>query len=441
MPDVSAEQLDSLFGESVPRSPNNVAHLFDDIATKIFPNSRQNGAPGFFGYVASPGTPLTALGDLAISALNTNVTGWRSAPAGTSVEKTVINWIRDLLGMPESAGGLFVSGGSMANFSGLAAARSAVFPDAAEAGISPESNPRIYATKDIHLSIPKAASMLGLGTRSMRYVRQDDRMRMDVNALKGAIREDLEQGFTPLCIAGSAGTAATGAVDDLSAIAAVAREHRIWFHVDASYGGFGILAPSIREKLTGIEDADSISLDPHKWLFLPLDCGCILYRDPATAVRAFSYHADYTRTVGFDDAEAFAFWDYGPELSRRFRALNVWLQIKAAGIDAIGAAIESNVECARYLEERIATSADFEMLCPVELSIFCFRYAPPGYGGDLNQLNAAILQHLQRSGRSYLSNASINGQFALRGCVLNWRTTTADIDRLLADIRYTANSC
>lgn len=441
MPEITAEQLDSLFIEPIPRSPKNVSSLLGDVVTRVFPNSRQNGAPGFFGYVASPGTPLTALGDLAISALNTNVTGWRSAPAGTTIEQTVINWIRDLLGMPMQAGGLFVSGGSMANFSGLAAARSAVFPQAAEAGLSPESNPRIYATEEVHLSIPKAASMLGLGTKSMRYVRHDGRMRMDIAALERAIREDRDQGFTPLCIVGSAGTAATGAVDDLRAIAAVAREHGIWFHVDASYGGFAILAPSVCEKLSGIEDADSISLDPHKWLYLPLDCGCILYRDPATAVRAFSYHADYTRPLGFDNAEAFGFWDYGPELSRRFRALNVWLQIKAAGIDAISEAVESNVQCARYLEQCVANSADFEMLCPVELSIFCFRYSPAGYSGDLNQLNAAILQQLQRSGRSYLSNASINGQFALRGCVLNWRTTTADIDRLLSAIRYTANSC
>jgi glutamate/tyrosine decarboxylase-like PLP-dependent enzyme len=260
-------------------------------------------------------------------------------------------------------------------------------------------------------------------------------MRLAPAALEAAIQEDLAEGWTPMCVVGSTGTAGTGAMDPLLAIGEIAHRHGAWFHVDGSYGGFAVLAPSVRERFRGLETADSVSLDPHKWLYLPLDCGCVLYRDPKTATRAFAYEAEYTRPVGLENAEAFAFWDYGPELSRRFRALNVWLQVQLAGVDGIRDAIEGNLACARYVQDLIAASDDFEMLCPVELSIFCFRHRPRGYSGDLDEWNARVLTRLQRGGTSYVSNARVNGAFALRGCVLNHRTREEHMRRLLDDIR------
>jgi glutamate/tyrosine decarboxylase-like PLP-dependent enzyme len=261
---------------------------------------------------------------------------------------------------------------------------------------------------------------------------------MDPVHLERLIRADMASGSVPLCVCASIGTTATGAVDPIGAISEIARRYGLWLHADAAYGGFAALAPSARAHFEAIAGADSVALDPHKWLYLPMGCGCVLYKDPAAARRAFAHGADYTRVIGLERDEAFAFWDYGPELSRPFRALNLWLLFKYAGAKRIGEAIEGNIACAKYLERLVRASVDFEMLAPVELSVFCFRYTPPGFAGDLDALNERVLIALQHGGSSYLSNARVDGRFALRGCVLNYRTTEEDMDRLLEDIRQAA---
>jgi glutamate/tyrosine decarboxylase-like PLP-dependent enzyme len=230
----------------------------------------------------------------------------------------------------------------------------------------------------------------------------------------------------------------TGAIDSIGAVSSVAHRYGLWLHVDAAYGGFAALAPSCKSYFEDIVDADSISLDPHKWLYLPVGCGCILYKDPSAARAAFSANAEYTDVIGLEQNEAFSFWDYGPELSRPFRALNLWLTLKYVGTKGIGQAIESNIACAKYFEELVWASEDFEMLAPVELSIFCFRHAPPGFTGDLDALNERLLIALQRSGRSYLSNTRVHGKFSLRGCVLNYRTAEPDMEMLLEHVRAAA---
>jgi glutamate/tyrosine decarboxylase-like PLP-dependent enzyme len=209
----------------------------------------------------------------------------------------------------------------------------------------------------------------------------------------------------------------------------------MWLHVDGAYGGFAALAPSARGLFRGIAEADSVALDPHKWLYLPVGCGCVLYKDAAAARAAFSDNAEYTRVVGLAQDEAFAFWDYGPELSRPFRALPVWMLVKSVGARGLSEAIEENLACARYLEELVRASDDFEMLAPVGLSIFCFRYRPRGYEGDLDELNERVMVAVQKGGSSYISNARVRGKFALRGCVLNYRTTRRDMEVLLEDVR------
>jgi glutamate/tyrosine decarboxylase-like PLP-dependent enzyme len=293
-------------------------------------------------------------------------------------------------------------------------------------------------SEETHSSVRKAAGMLGMGEDNVRLVGTDARLRMDPAELERLVRADIDAGNMPVCVAASVGTTATGAVDPLPEIAAVARRHGLWFHVDAAYGGFAALSPALRPLFAGIAEADSVTLDPHKWLYLPVGCGCVLYKDPRAALAAFSHDADYLRVIGHQRDEAFAFWNYGPELSRPFRALLIWLIFKYAGARALGEAIERNVACAKYLVARVRASGDLEMLAPVELSVFCFRYAPPGFTGDLNQLNERVLFALQLQGGSYLSNASIGGRFALRGCVLNYRTTERDMDILLDDVRRAA---
>ncbi len=277
---------------------------------------------------------------------------------------------------------------------------------------------------------------------------------MDTGALERAIAADRAAGHDPFCVVASAGTVVSGSIDPLAEIAAIAAREGLWMHVDGCYGGFARLAPSVAERFGGLELADSIALDPHKWLFLPADCGCLLFRDPARIGAAFALGADYTRIAQTDAREAFAFWDYGPELTRRFRALKVWMTLAHVGVRALGEAIEGNLDCARHLASLVAASDDFEMLAPVELSIFCFRHlgggAPTASARTaartesderrLDEWNERLLLALQRGGSSYLSNATVEGKFALRGCVLNYRTTRADMEILLNDLRAAADS-
>ncbi|MEV0807843.1 aminotransferase class I/II-fold pyridoxal phosphate-dependent enzyme [Micromonospora sp. NPDC050200] len=448
-PRTSAAALKDLLAEPLPAEGRDFSHLLDVFRDVIAPGSRHNAHPRFFGYVSAPGTAVASVADFLASALNANLPAWRSAPAPTELEHVAIGWIKEALGCDPSAGGLFMSGGSMANFTALAAARHRHCGDAVAAdGVSAHPRPlRIYASQETHHSIHKAAALLGIGRGNVREVAVDARFRMDVDDLVRKIEEDLSAAADPFCVVANAGTVGTGAVDPLAEIAAAAKRYGLWMHVDACYGGFARLAPSARALFDGLSEADSIALDPHKWLYLPADCGCLIYRNPEAARAAFTLDADYTRVMQTEPAEAFTFWDYGPDLSRRFRALKVWMVLAHAGSQAVGEAIESNLDCARHLAELVDASDDFELLSPVELSIFCFRYLPPAVRTgpmsrveeqELDRLNERILVSLQQAGSSYLSNATINGRFALRGCVLNYRTTRNDMEILLDDVRRAA---
>jgi glutamate/tyrosine decarboxylase-like PLP-dependent enzyme len=440
-PSTSA-QIRGVVDEPLPEQGTpfpDALRTFHDLAVEY---SRHSAHSRFFGYVSSPGTPVSAIGSLVASALNINVTGWRSAPVGTEIERLSVRWLKEMIGYPGSAGGLLVSGGSMANFAALAAARSSKAPDVVRQGMATAGpSLRVYVSEEGHFSVRKAAGMLGIGTANVRAVRTNSRQQMDLEDLAGKVRDDRAAGDVPFCVVASAGTVASGAVDPIAALARFAREEDLWLHVDGAYGGFAVLAPSARPLFEGIEEADSVTLDPHKWLYLPVGCGCVLYRDPAAARAAFREDAEYTRVLGLEQDEAFVFWDYGPELSRRFRALDLWLLIKTAGARALGEAIQENIACAKYFEQLIRATSDFEMLAPVELSIFCFRYCPKGSTGDLDALNEQVMLALQRAGSSYLSNARIGGKFALRGCVLNYRTTRRDMEILLEDVRAAASAC
>ena len=434
----TSAHIRSLLEEPLPRTGTDFAILLHEFEEKIVRYSRHNGHPRFFGYISSPGTPVTTLGSALAAALNINVTAWRSSPAATELEHITIAWLKEMLGYPAAAAGLLTSGGSMANFAALAAARSAmVGANVVRDGLAAAGRPMCgYVSEEGHFSIAKAAGMLGIGEANIRAVKTDSRFRIDLQDLERLVAEDRAAGRLPFCVVANAGTTATGAIDPLPELAEFARRHGLWLHVDAAYGGFAALAPSARPLFEGMAAADSVTLDPHKWLYQPMGCGCVLYRDPAAARAAFTHDADYTRPLGLERDEAFAFWDYGPELSRPFRALDLWLLMKFTGAAAIGEAIERNIACAKYLERLVRESGDFEMLAPVELSVFCFRHK--AHAGDLSEWNERLLLALQRGGSSYLSNATLRGNFALRGCVLNYRTTERDMEILLEDLRRAA---
>jgi aromatic-L-amino-acid/L-tryptophan decarboxylase len=432
----SSREIRSALDAALPAKGTDFDSLLKVFRETIVPFSRQNAHPRMFGYVQSPGTPIGAFADLLASTLNANLTIWRSAPAPVELERLTIDWIRQILGFPAEALGLFVSGGSMANLAALAAARQTRHDSLGRL--------RMYASSATHFSIAKAAALLGIGRENVQNVALDERFRMRLDDLVAKINADLEAGYVPFCVIGNAGTVDTGAVDPLREIRDVANRFGLWMHVDGSYGAFAILADSARKLFTGMEQADSIALDPHKWLYLSVDVGCVIYRDPEVAHAAFAHEAEYTRMFGEEADEAFVCWDYGPELSRRFRALKVWMLLKGVGLDRLSEAIESNLACARHLESMVQASDDFEMVAPVELSIFCFRHVPPQLRNQspeaIDAFNERLLVALQRDGSSYLSNTTLNGRFALRGCVLNYRTTSRDMEILLDDLRRVATS-
>jgi len=433
---MSSRRIRDRIDQTLPGKGTDFDELLKVFREAIVPFSRQNAHPRMFGYVQSPGTPLAAFADLLASTLNANLTVWRSAPAPVELERLTIDWIRQILGFNAEAGGLFVSGGSMANLAAIAAARQA--KDCSSGRL------RIYASSETHFSIAKAAALLGIGRENVHHVAVNERFRIRLDDLIAKITADLEAGYVPFCVVANAGTVNTGAVDPFEEIRKVADRFQLWMHVDGSYGAFAVLAKSARKLFAGIERADSIALDPHKWLYLPVDVGCVIYRAPEIARAAFAHEAEYTRIIGEQADEAFAFWDYGPELSRRFRALKVWMLLKGVGLDSLGEAIESNLACARHLESMVRASDDFEMAAPVELSVFCFRHVPVRLRDESTQaidaFNERLLVALQRDGSSYLSNATLGGRFALRGCVLNYRTTLRDMEILLDDLRRVAKS-
>jgi len=450
-PRTSSAELQARLTEPLPQEGRAVTELLELFRAVIVPGSRQNGHPRFFGYVSAPGTAVAAIADLLASTLNANLTAWRSAPAPVELERLTIDWIKQALGCDPRATGLFTSGGSLANFTALAAARHHHCAGVNDCGMRALEKPlRLYISREGHHSNDKAAALLGIGRDHVRHIAVDAGFRMRVDDLERQISADRAAGMDPFCVVASAGTVVTGAIDPLPEIAGVARRHGLWMHVDACYGGFARLAPSVRERFAGLDQADSIALDPHKWLYLPADCGCLIYRDPAAVGSAFALGADYTRILASAAGEAFAFWDYGPELTRRFRALKVWMTLAHAGARVLGEAIESDLDCARHLAALVAASDDFEMLAPVELSIFCFRYLDASARADsdraeaeerrLDSLNERLLLELQRGGSSYLSNATLRGRFALRGCVLNFRTTRRDMEILLDDLRRAAST-
>lgn len=479
-PDTSAAEVARLFRLPLPREGVGLDALEQDFR-EIIRHSRHNNHPRMHGYVASPATHAGAFAALVASSLNSNVTSWRSAPAATEIERTVVRWLAEMIGYAdseESCGGILTSGGSMANLVALyvaqrtqareripaeasdgsaASAEMAGPHDASREGLWRAGAPMtIYASDQVHLSIPKAADVLGIGRGQVRSVPSDEEFRMDARALREMIEADARHGLRPFCVVASAGTVATGAVDPLGDIARVARERSLWFHVDGAYGALAAADASKRQLFAGLAEADSVSLDPHKWLYAPLDCGCLLLRRPELARRAFAGTEEgYIKVFESDEDEAFAFWDYGVELSRPFRALKVWTILRYYGARRVAAAIAEDCALAARLAELINSSADFELLAPVTLGICCFRYAPPDMRRELesasaeeherlnarlDELNARLMQRAQRGGRTYISNAVLRGRFALRASITNFRATRRDLEITLDALRDAARA-
>ena len=417
---------------SLPNHGTDPAQLLRHAADLLFEHSLFNGHPRFWGYITSSAAPIGALGDLLAAAANPNVGAWPLSPMASEIEAQTIRWIAEMLGYPEECGGLFVSGGNMANIVGFLAARQAkAGRDVRSAGLGSERL-RVYCSKEAHTWIQKAADIAGMGTDAIRWIATNDRMQIDVSALRQQIEADRDAGERPILVVGNAGTVSTGAVDPLSELAAICREFDLWFHVDGAYGAMAAILPEAPQEFAGLGKADSIAMDPHKWLYAPLEAGCALVRNREKLRDAFSYHPPYYHF----ETEAINYYDLGPQNSRGFRALKVWLALQQAGRDGYVQTISEDIRLAGELFRRIAQTPQLEALTQ-SLSITTFRFIPSDLerGGEenegyLDQLNNELLTRLQNSGEAYLSNAIVRGRFALRACIVNFRTTQADIEAL-----------
>ncbi len=426
-PAVAGQALERVFSQPLPEQGQGAGALED--LEQVLRYSRPP-SPRFFGYVAGSGEPVAAAADLLAGVLNQNVTAWRSAPAAVTLERTVVGWLAEAVGCP-GFGGSLTGGGSSANLMALAMAREQKLP-ANEKGAAPGL---VYSSSEVHMSIGKAVALLGLGRENLRLLPVDAEFRLRPSDLEAAIAKDLAAGRRLVAVVASAGTVNTGAIDPLPEIAGIARRHGLWLHVDGAYGALAALAQP--EKFAGLALADSLSLDPHKWLYQPIDCGCLLFRDPAAARAAFAHSGDYARALSEDAREGFAFFEESLELSRRFRALKLWLSLRYHGLGAFREAIARDLEHAQLLAGLIENRRELERLAPAPLSAVCFRFvgrdkhAPEP---ELNRLNAAILTRVIERGRVYISNASVRGSFALRACFVNHRTRPADVEAIVSEV-------
>ena len=432
-PDTSGTRVEDLFH----RPLNEVGMGADALhaLVDVIDNSRvQNGR--FFGYVLGSGEPVAAMADLLASAVNQNLTAWRSGPAAITIERTVVEWLASAIGCAGFRGCL-TGGGSPANLMGLAMAREAKLA-ANESGVRSEAV--VYASTEVHMSIPKAIALLGMGRKNLCMVPVDSEFHMIPSELEKAIQRDKSAGKTAVAVIATAGTVNTGAIDPLSEISAIARQHGLWVHVDGAYGALAAIAAP--EKFTGLNLADSLSLDPHKWLYQPLDCGCLLYREAKHAQNAFSHTGDYARALSNDPVEGFAFFEESMELSRRFRALKLWLSLRYHGLQKFRSSIQEDLVLAQRLAGAVARHSELELMASVGLSAVCFRYR--GHAGlsedKRNDLNSAILKEVVRRGRVYLSNATLRGKFCLRACIVNHRTNEADVDAVVSEVLAVAEN-
>jgi glutamate/tyrosine decarboxylase-like PLP-dependent enzyme len=419
----------------LPERGADLAHLLDTAADLLFDHSLFNGHPRFWGYITSSAAPIGALGDLLAAAVNPNVGAWFLSPVASEIEAQTVRWIAEMLGFPTDCGGLLVSGGNMANFICFLAARQAKAGwDVRAAGmIGDEARRlRVYGSQETHTWIQKAADMFGLGTDGIRWIPTDDQLRMDTAALRKQVQADLASGDRPFLVVGAAGSVSTGAIDPLPEIAAICREYDLWFHVDGAYGGFAAMLPDASPDLRGLSEADSVAVDPHKWLYAPIEAGCALVRDSAKLREAFAYHPPYYHF----GVEATNYLDFGPQNTRGFRALKVWLAIQQVGREGYTQMISDDIRLTQGLYRRVSAYPALHAFTQ-SLSITTFRYVPPDLqsGAEavetyLNELNRELLIRLQNSGEAYVSNAVIGGTFLLRACIVNFRTSLADVEAL-----------
>ncbi len=423
--------------QPIPRGPRAASAVYEEFLTNILPYTNGNRHPRAWGWVRGTGTPLAMLADMLASGVNAHMAGGQQAP--TLVEEQTLRWMTELMGMPAESTGLLTTGGTMANLLGIAVARNTRAGFRVRQEGLQGNRPRllIYASTETHSWSQKAVELLGLGTESLRRIPVNDRYQIDPKQLEAKISDDIARGHRPIAVVGNCGTVNTGAIDDLGALADICLNHGIWFHVDGAFGALLKLTSAHAHLVDGIERADSLAFDLHKWMYMPFEIGCILIRDPQAHAAAFATHANYLESTERGImAGGFPFADRGVELTRNFKALKLWMSLETHGVDAFAALIEQNVAQAAHLESLIDADPELELMAPRVMNVVCFRYVPANRNlpeADLNDLNRELLLRLQESGLYIVSGTLLDGRYAIRIANTNHRSRMEDFDALAAD--------
>lgn len=436
----SPAQLQKILGHSsLPENGTPAAEIMSEATDLLINNSLFNGHPRFFGYITSSATPIGALADLLAAAVNPNVGAHILSPVATEIEKQTIRWLAEFIGVSPNYGGILVSGGNMANFTAFLAARTAKAPkNIKEDGLSNSTAQlTVYCSKTTHTWIEKAAILFGLGTKSIRWIQTDHSNKMDNALLEKTIQDDIKNGCKPIMVIGAAGDVSTGVVDDMKGISAICKRYDLWFHIDGAYGIPAVVIPELKSLFDGIQEADSIAMDPHKWLYSPLEAGCTLLKDPQHLIDTFSSHPVYYHFDSIEEEPALNYYEYGLQNSRGFRALKVWLALRQVGRSGYEKMIGEDIELSGLLFELAKKHPELEAVTQ-NLSIATFRYVTENHkieteGRDvyLNKLNEEIVNELQHGGEVFLSNAIVGEKYCLRACIVNFRTSKKDIREIV----------
>jgi aromatic-L-amino-acid/L-tryptophan decarboxylase len=429
------KQIQTILGNaSLPEHGTSVSELFSKTSDLLLNHSLLNGHPKFFGYITSSPAPIGALADLLAAAVNPNVGANILSPMATAIEKQTVKWLAEFIGVSPNCGGILVSGGNMANLTAFLAARTAKAPKSMKEDglLNTHGELVMYCSKATHTWIEKAAVLFGHGTKAIRWIPTDADNKMNTEILSQTINDDIKKGKKPFLVIGNAGDVSTGVVDNLFEIAAICKAQDLWFHIDGAYGIPAAVIPKYKNLFDGIQEADSIALDPHKWLYAPLEAGCTLVKNPQHLIDTYSSHPVYYNFSNQDDEPTMNYYEYGFQNSRGFRALKVWMALQQVGKNGYVHLISEDIDLSKLLFEKALQHAELEAVTQ-SLSITTLRYVPLDFGNEayLNELNEKLVNKLQQGGELFLSNAVVDDKYCLRTCIVNFRTSRKDIEEIV----------
>jgi len=445
----NSKEIEKVFNQQLPITGQSPAEILDEWKTAILPNATHLGSPRYFGFVNGSGTMISVFADALATSVNMNAGGWKAGPAATEIERRCISWIADLIGYQVDCGGLFLGGGMIANFAALLTAlRNTADYNTTEEGLQSEMKKGKFivymSDHEGHISIVKAVDMMNLGRASIRRVPSNNDLTMDTSALKNMIDADIKDGKVPFCVIAQVGSINVGVVDDLENIAGICSERNIWFHADGACGAFGAMLPEKAHLYKGLDKADSVTLDPHKWLYIPYECGCLLVKDHEKLRRTFSISAPYLQGTLPTDYNGLDYFEYGPQMSRGFNALKVWMSIKYYGKEGYQKLLRQNILCAEHLHNLVKNSPDFVPMHQPQLFIFSFRFFPhelkdvaevTQLNSYLDNMNQKITDEITATGFAFIMTSKISGHVVIRLSICSHRTTLKDIEQVFEKLK------